>query len=407
MANANIDHMVSLIIFISALVLFIGYFGQTIQTALSYQQHNSLSTKTSDLLDTVLLNPGLPTDWAKRDSLPAGLGLQDPEFSQYKLDSFSALRLTSSTQSQVYYPHTGTYYNNLTSGAGSCLLTPSSKTVNYTSASKLLGINGTYGFQLTLTPTVTVDIQKISAGSPLQFYIDVSGTGLVMVNANITYNLVLVNPDTNQYPSYTLTTGTTLTQQDGSTSLSFAGVNGESRSYALVVYCYMYGLKGVGYYIHQPSAFTSSVVPLVASFQDRSVTLAHSNSVGSPQYSAYPLLYYNASYLILTEEYTFRRVILDANATGQVQDNSGGTEQNANLTMPDNAGIMVVAYRDASKTQTGITLAPWGLGAIAYPIKFGGDPSGQGWVSTDLRQVTIGGIAYQAQLSIWSATGGS
>ena len=121
---------------------------------------------------------------------PLGLGLQDPEFSQYKLDSFSAMRLTSSTQSQVYYPRTGTYYNNLTSGAGSCILTPSSKTVNYTSASKLLGINGTYGFQLTLTPTVTVDIQKISTGSPLQFYIDVSGTGLVMANANITYNLL-------------------------------------------------------------------------------------------------------------------------------------------------------------------------------------------------------------------------
>jgi hypothetical protein len=400
--------MVSLIIFIAALVLFIGYFGQTIQTALSYQQHNSLSTKTSDLLDTILLNPGLPTDWAKRDSAPYGLGLQDPEFSQYKLDSFAAMRLTAGTQSQVYYPRTGTYYSNLTGGAGSCILTPNSKTVNYTSASKLLGINGTYGFQLTLTPTVTVDIQKISTGSPLQFYIDVSGTGFVMSNANVTYNLFLVNQDINQYPSYTLTTGSTTTQQDGSIStLSFAGVNGESRSYALVVYCYMYGLKGVGIYIHQPSAFTSSVVPLVSSFQTRSVTLAHSNSVGSAQYSAYPSLYYNASYFILTEEYTFRCVIFDANATGQVQDNSGGTEKVATLTMPDNAGLLVVIYKDASKTQTGITIASWGLGAIAYPIKYGGDPSGQGWVSTDLRQVTIGGIAYQAQLSIWSMNGGS
>jgi hypothetical protein len=400
--------MVSLIIFIAALVLFIGYFSQTIQTAISYQQHNSISTKTSDLLDTILLNPGLPNDWAKRDSVPTGLGLQDPEFSQYKLDPFSAMRLTSGTQSQVYYPSTGAYYSNLTNGAGSCILTPNNKTVNYTTASKLLGINGTYGFQLTLIPTVTVDIQKISTGSPLQFHIDVSGTGLVMANANITYSLILVNQDTNQYPSYTMSTGTTTTQQDGSvTTLSFPGVNGESRSYALVVYCYVYGLKGVGYYVYQPTAFTSTVIPLVSSFQSRTVTLAHSNSVGSPQYSAYPLLYYNASYMILTEEYTFRRVILDGNATGQVQDNSGSTEQYATLTMPDNAGLLIVAYKDASKTQTGITLAPWGIGAIAYPIKFGGNPAGQGWVTTDLRQVTIGGIAYQAQLSIWSQKGGS
>lgn len=401
--------MVSLIIFIAALVLFIGYFSQTIQTAISYQQHNSLSTKTSDLLDNILLNPGLPTDWTQRDSQPAGFGLQDPEFSQYKLDSFATMRLTQSIQSQVYYPRTGLYYSNLTGGAGSCILTPSAETVNYTAASKLLGINGSYGFQLTLTPTVTVDIQKISTGSPLQFHVDVSGTGMVMANANITYNLILVNQDTNQYPTYTLTTGTTTTLQDGSVSLSFAGVNGESRTYALVVYCYVYGLKGVGYYIHQPDAFTSSVVPLVSSFQGRTITLAHSNSVGSSQYSAYPLLYYNASYMILTEEYTFRPVILDANATGQVQDSTSGTEQYATLTMPDNAGILIVAYKDASKTQTGITLAPWGLGAISYPVKFGGDPSGQSWVSTDIRQVTIGGIAYQAQLSIWSlkSSGGS
>lgn len=410
MANANIDHMVSLIIFIAALVLFIGYFSQTIQTAISYQQHNSLSTKTSDLLDAILLNPGLPNDWSKHDITPAGLGLQDPEFSQYKLDSFSVMRLTSNTQSQIYYPRTDANYSNLTSGAGSSILTPNSRTLNYTAATKILGINGTYGFQLTLTPTVTVDIQKISTGSPLQFHIDVSGTGLVMANANITYNLLLVNQDTNQYPSYTLSTGETTTQQDGSVpTLNFAGVNGESRSYTLVVYCYVYGLKGVGYYVHQPDTFTSSVVPLVNSFEGRTVTLAHSNSIGSPKYSAYPLLYYNASYMILTEEYTFRRVILDGNATGQVQDNSGDTEQYASLTMPDNAGLLIVAYKDASKTQTGITLAPWGIGAVAYPIKFGGDPVGQSWVTTDLRQVTIGGIAYQAQLCIWSykATGGA
>jgi hypothetical protein len=406
-ANANIDHMVSLIIFIAALILFIGYFGQTIQTAISYQQHNSLSTKTSDLLDTVLLNPGLPDNWAKRDGAPFGWGLQDPEFSQYKLDSFSVMRLTSGSQSQVYYPKTGTYYSNLTNGGGSCILTPNTKTVNYTTATKLLSINGSYGFQLTLTPTVTVDIQKISTGSPLQFHIDISGTGLVMANANITYNLICVNQDTKQYPSITVATGTTLTGQDGSASLSFAGVNGESRSYALVVYCYVYGLKGVGYYIHQPDTFTASITPLVDSFQSRTATLAHSNSVGSSQYSAYPLLYYNASYMILTEEYNFRRVILDANATGQVQDSSIGTEQSASLTMPDNAGILIVTYKDASKTQTGITISPWGLGALSYPIKFGGDPTGQSWVSNDIRQVTIGGIAYQAQLSIWSTTGGN
>lgn len=45
---------------------------------------------------------------------------------------------------------------------------------------------------------------------------------------------------------------------------------------------------------------------------------------------------------------------------------------------------------------------PWGLGALAFPLTFGGNPVGQEWVTTDIRQVIIGGVAYQAQLSVWN-----
>src|SRR4030042_6037735 len=98
MANASVDHMLALVIFIAALILFIGLFSDTIQTALSYEQHTAMSTKTSDLLDTILLNPGIPTNWAQSDNLPGAFGLQDPEFTQYKSNPFSAIRLTSTTQ---------------------------------------------------------------------------------------------------------------------------------------------------------------------------------------------------------------------------------------------------------------------------------------------------------------------
>lgn len=399
--------MVSLIIFIAALVLFIGYFSQTINTAISYEQHNSMSTKTSDILDTILLNPGIPMDWAKHDGLPGAFGLQDPEFSQYRLDPFSIMRLTSTIQSPIYYPRTHAYYNNLTNGYGSSILTPNTKTINQTLASKMLGINGTYGFQLTLTPTITIDIQKISSGSPLQFRIDVTGTGLVMANANITYNLLILSQDTNQYPTYSLLTGITTTQQDGSVqTLSFNGINGETRSYALVIYCYIYGLKGMGYYCHQIDSLTTSVVPIVESFQDRTITLAHSGSVGFQQNPTYSTLYYNASFAILTEEYTLRRVILEQNSTGTVEDNTGSTQQYSTITVPDNSGILIVTYKDSSTHQTGLILSPWGLGSISYPITFGSNSSGHSWVTTDLRQVTIGGIAYQAQLSLWNTQSG-
>jgi hypothetical protein len=76
MASAALDHMLSLIIFMSAIMIFIGLFSQTMQTGLAYERHNALSTKTSDLLDTILLNPGLPENWSQRDDAIAGSRLQ-------------------------------------------------------------------------------------------------------------------------------------------------------------------------------------------------------------------------------------------------------------------------------------------------------------------------------------------
>ena len=58
MASAAVDHMISLTIFMAAILIFIGLFSQTMQTGITYQRHTALSTKTSDLLDTILLNPG-------------------------------------------------------------------------------------------------------------------------------------------------------------------------------------------------------------------------------------------------------------------------------------------------------------------------------------------------------------
>ena len=48
---------------------------------------------------------------------------------------------------------------------------------------------------------------------------------------------------------------------------------------------------------------------------------------------------------------------------------------------------------------------PWGMSSLAFPVVFGGDPSKQEWVATDMRQVIVGGIAYQAKLALWSLEG--
>jgi hypothetical protein len=406
MASAAVDHMISLTIFIAAILIFIGLFSQTMQTGITYERHNALSTKTSDLLDTILLNPGLPVNWGQSDNAIVGFGLQDPDYSQYKLSSFSPMRLTSSTQSPVYYPRTGAYYSNITAGFGSYLLAPSAKSVNYSTVSKLLGINGTYGFQLTLLPTISVSIEKISVGAPLKLSVNVDGTGYPLANAPLSYSLLLVNQDANEYPSYTMINGVTLTDPAGSVQLVFPGIDSESQSYALIVYSHLNGLKGTGFYVHIPPSLTKSVVLLIDSFQNRNILLAHGDSVGQPpEQPSYSQLSYNASFVILTEDYTLRPVTLDQpSAVGNIVYDSGNEQDYASITVPNNDGILVVTYK-GTMGQYGLVLMPWGLGSMAFPLTFGGNSQGHDWVTTDIRQVIIGGIAYQAKLELWNQQG--
>ncbi len=406
MASAAVDHMISLIIFMSAVLIFIGLFSQTMQTGVTYERHRDLSTKTSDLLDTILLSPGLPSNWAKTDSAIGGFGLQDPDYSQYKLSPYSSIRLYSTTQSSVYYPRTNSYYSNNTVGFGSYLLTPSAKSISYSTASKLLGINGTYGFQLTLTPTMTVSIEKTSVGAPLRLTVAVAGSASQIANAPLSYTLLLVSHNTNDYPSYTTVEGLTATDSAGSAQLVFSGVDGESQTYALIAYSYLSGLKGTGCYVHVPPSVTKTVVPLVDSFENRNILLAHEDSVGqpsgSPQYSE---LKYTATFAILAEDYSLRDVSLgQSTSTGTLIYGGVSEQEFSSITVPNNDGILIVTYKDTSDGY-GIVLMPWGLGSLGFPLTFGGSSQGRDWVTTDIRQVSIGDISYLAKLELWSLQG--
>jgi hypothetical protein len=402
MASGALDHMVSLIIFMAAITIFIGLFSQNMQAGIAYERHSSLSTKTCDLLDNILLNPGIPSNWGQSDGAIVGFGLQDPAYTEYRLSSFSCMRLTS-TQPTVYYSRTSTYYKNMSVGFGGYLLAPTTKCVNYSTVSKILGVNGTYGFQLSLKPTITVSIQEVSI-APLQFSVSVDGTGYPFADAPLSYTLLLVNQNTNNYPSYTIVNGVSSTDMAGLAHLSFPQVTSEIQSYALIVYSYLDGFKGVGYYIHDSPNFTKTVVPIVDSFQGHSIMLVHGDTIGQ-QIPGYSQLNYNSSFFILAEDYTLRQVVLDSqNASGQLISGGGNGQDYVLLTVPSNDGILVVTYKDVSG-QYGVVLMPWGLGALAFPLTFGGNPVGQEWVTTDIRQVTINGFAYQAQLSLWNLQG--
>jgi hypothetical protein len=405
MAGSTIDHLVSVTVFLAALLLFISLFNQTIQTAILYQRHRSLATKASDLLDNMMLSTGIPTNWGTSNVTPSGFGLQDPtpsEFTQYMLSSFSLMRLQSSVGQPVYYNKTRLYYSNITTGFGDFMLVPYTKAIDYSTTAKLLGINGSYGFQLTIMPLITVSVSEIQAANPLKITVNVTGTGLPLTHASVSYSFLNVSL-TGSYPSYTIKYGSASTDATGSVLFTFPEVTNMTIPYSFIAYARFSGLVGVGYH-QRASSQNQYVIPFVDDLTTAGgrVLIAHSYDVhnyGSPEPIAY-----NATFILLAQDFTLREMMLlnTTQRTGIVNygpGNSYGVITNQTY----NPGILVITYKVG--TQGGVVLMPWGLGSMAFPVIFGGNPFGNEWVATDIRQVVVNGVAYQAKLGLWSLQG--
>jgi len=400
MVSSTIDHMVAVTVFIAATLMFIGLFNQTIQTAVIYQRHRATATKASDLLDNMLLSPGVPVNWGQTDGIPTGFGLQDPEFTQYKISPYSLMRLRSSVGEPVYYSVTEQWYSNITVDGRSFMLVPYNLALNYSAVTRLLGINNTYGFQLTLTPIVSVSIEETQLTDSLKFDIDVSGVGSPLSYATLSYCFLKVGISGND-PYYEISFGTVTADDTGSKSITLNDVD-EDDSYAFIVYARMGGLVGMSF--HQRTNDGQYVVPFVDSFENATVLLAHSYNVHE-DLNPEATVFYNATYVLLTEDFTLREMSVTTDGNKVVY-GSGTTQTYGNLTIAThNPGILIVTYKTQGVNQHGVVLMPWGMSSLAFPVAFGGDPSQQEWVATDMRQVTVGGIAYQAKIAVWSLEG--
>jgi len=120
-------------------------------------------------------------------------------------------------------------------------------------------------------------------------------------------------------------------------------------------------------------------------------------------------LKYNATFVILKQDYTLSELSLsspgDTGVNGTVT--SGYNNPFPSISLPEySTGILIVTYQQQDNlNQGGVVMMPWGVGSLAVPITFGGNPAKQQWVATDLRQVMINNVAYQAKLSLWSTQG--
>jgi len=397
----TIDHLVATIAFIAAMFLFLGLFTQSLQGAILYQQNRHVALKASDLLDNILLNPGYPYHWGETNTTLSCFGLQQPGEAGYALSSFALMRLSSLSGEPVEYPRgSGIWYNNVSLGPGGYLFVPISDSISYETAARLLGVNGTYGFQLSIAPIVNVSISEHQS-DPLILKVEVDGPGFPLGGANLGYYIYRTHKE-GQYPIIELSTGTAQTNSAGVAYLNFP-FDGETETYTIVAHAGLSGLKGLGYYTHKTFDKGAGVIPFIVDYEEGKVYLGHSwdvHDTGSPV----PTYFYNATFFVLNEDFEFQEWSI-ANSTGKINYGGGGGEfEYGETTLPiAHSGFLLVTYK--SGNDYGMSVMPWGVGSLAASVLFGGVPAGNVWVASDLRHVTVDQLSYQAKILCWSLKG--
>jgi hypothetical protein len=390
-AGATIDHLVAFTVFLAAILLFIGFYNQMNQTAIVYQYHRHIATKASDVLDSILLNPGTPSDWGVSDSSTQKLtffGLQDPEFQEYRLSPFSLTRLLSPGAQQ---------YNNISwSLNGGYLLLQASQCISYSNVTTLLGINGTYDFQLAITPTITVNISKVP-DAYLKLKIQAYGTGFPLSNAYLNYLMFWTNtshPDNYPILNYNFTSDILQTDSSGIAFKEFPSLN-SGTAFTFIVKASTAGISGIGYLSQENVTNNGNLIPYIQNYDVGAANVTLAQNPGNPGTDN---LYFNASFYALPDNFV---PIPAGNFAGNV--NSSTPSQNLQIITNNQTGFLVVAYSHGNSY--GMMITALGIPTIGASVTFGADLFGRNWVATDLRQVLIGNIAYQAKLSLWSLQG--
>ncbi|MCW4033888.1 MAG: hypothetical protein NWF03_00835 [Candidatus Bathyarchaeota archaeon] len=399
MAGATIDHMISLTILVAALLIAMMSFNQMFSSAVAYETNTQVATKAMDIMNTLCLSPGSPTDWGATNETVLGFGLQDPTVGGYALSPYSIMRLkTAQTDSQlVYYPGTDLYYNNVTSTSGYTALTPLGDCINYTTASELLGIDGSYGFNINIQPTLAVEVTPVST-KPLVLNVAVRGSGLPLSGAIVNYHLLEVDTKLGQFPYIIPISDETITGPSGSVNITFPDVMELEPTYTFTAYVNVGGVTGVGYYTHNTAdGDLSYITPLIQDYDNGTILIAHSWDIFQDA-GIQAEVKFNATFYILTSDFELQPVPLDASD----HLNWGSNDYFVTYIPPSETGFLVISYLK-SAVEMGSIMMPWGVGSLGVTTSFGSsvDSYGSDFVATEVRLVTIDGISYRVQVSTW------
>jgi hypothetical protein len=405
MTGTSTDHLVSLTVLITALTLSLGFYSQVINGAVTYHRNQQVAIKVADLVHGMILNPGYPSSWGELDITPSSFGLQDPEARGYSLSPFAMMRITDPDNLISFE---GSTFLNISMGQGAYFFIPVSDHLNYTTASELLGVNGSYGFRVTVEPTLRISFEEVSE-NPLQLRVIVSGPGGSVEGAFVNATCFATEKTQGSTPSFTVHVSTAETDLDGSALLSFPTVDAVDGGYSVLAQAQLSGLIGIGFY-SSTTKLESLLVPIITDYDEGEVGLYHLFDVMNKTGDFGPAddLKYNMTYYFQTVS-GWRNVQLSENATGDVQLGHSGE---VTVQIPvDQPGILMIAWSGVVKGEGRIyrtVVMPWGMGALGMydlSLSFGGDPSGKSWVATEMRQVTVNEIPYQITLAVWSEEG--
>jgi hypothetical protein len=400
--GATIDHMISLTILIAALLIAMTTYNQMFVTAANYDQNRQVATKAVDLMNTICLSPGNPTDWGRSDSSLSGFGLQDPEAGGYALSPYSIMRLGTSSSSGggqiVYYPKTGLSYNNLSANYGHGVFTPLGDCVNYTDVAELLGVNGTYGFNIDISPTLDVSVSQVPDDDNLILQIEVRGSGLPLSGANLKYYLFPAD-DLSIVPS----SGIAETNSDGQALIEFPTIT-DDEAFSFTAYISIGGVNGVGYYTKNTAdSDLQYVVPIIQDYNEGEIIITHAWDIFEDP-SLHSSVQVNATFFVLTSDFQLQEVDLDF--TPSLLNYGEGQPYLTTQVPTSEVGFLIISYQKAAD-KLGTVILPWGIGTLGVSASFdsGNLSSGYDFVATELRQVTIDDISYQVKVSTWSLNG--
>jgi hypothetical protein len=174
-------------------------------------------------------------------------------------------------------------------------------------------------------------------------------------------------------------------------------------TYTFIAKASLGGLYGIGYASREVITTAGNIIPFIENYENGTVLLAHKWGKNDPQGSL-PDLYFNATFYVLSDN--FSPIKVDILNTTEVVNYSAGKPFYVVYipSQPRNeTGFLLVTYWAGNKY--GMVVMPWGIGTIGISVVFGDNPSGKEWVATDMRQVILSDISYQAKLALWSLQG--